>query len=395
MTLKPSKTDIEDVLRWLPLPVVLTLVHAGSEVMQASAPFRWTALTIMIMSWGWTLTLTLRRLQTARRYQCVDEGMVAAKEAAASDLQLNIGREVDGLEHELERAKDLVRQAVADLSGSFRKMENQSRTQGEIVTTLLDTSSGKGDIHSFTGKAAGQLETLAHALTEVCEQSNSTVSHIDEMAEHLDGIFDLLEDVKSIADQTNLLALNAAIEAARAGEAGRGFAVVADEVRSLSERSTSFNEQIRKLVFSAKDSIDKVRSTVENMATRDMDRSKAAQEEVGNLLSQVEEMNNRIADGIRKVSSCNSDVHQAVGAAVRSLQFEDITKQALDAACTHLVRLGELTGHVVDLSHKPVKDSAELDAKLEKAKQAKQATDLPPHKPVTQVSMDSGSVELF
>ncbi|MDX1496017.1 MAG: methyl-accepting chemotaxis protein [Salinisphaeraceae bacterium] len=395
MNINAMLNEMKQELLWLSLPVATTAVHVGSQIMAAPLPVRWTALTVMVMAWLWTLALLLKQLHEARQAHGQDENLLKAKQEATNGLEANIGKEVDGLDHEIGRAKDLVSDAVGKLSSSFTKMEAQSRTQGQIVTGLLDTSSGEGDIQAFTGKAAAQLETLAQALTEVCEQSNSTVGNIDEMAEHLDGIFELLEDVKSIADQTNLLALNAAIEAARAGEAGRGFAVVADEVRSLSERSTSFNEQIRKLVFSAKDSIDKVRDTVENMATRDMDRSRAAQEEVGPLLSQVEGMNDKIADGIRRMSGCNQEVHQAVGDAVRSLQFEDITTQALEAARNHLQRIGELTGHVVTLKNSDDADEESAVICIEKARELKEQTDAPPHKPVSQVSMNTGSVELF
>src|SRR5690606_41765735 len=99
------------------------------------------------------------------------------------------------------------------------------------------------------------MEQLVEALEQVAGQSTTTVQHIDQMAQHLDGIFALLEDVKSIADQTNLLALNAAIEAARAGEAGRGLAVGADEARHLSERATTAHAQLRKLAHRSKDAI--------------------------------------------------------------------------------------------------------------------------------------------
>jgi methyl-accepting chemotaxis protein len=102
-------------------------------------------------------------------------------------------------------------------------------------------------VSRFAQQASQQMGQLVEALEDVSGQSTATVTHIDAMAEHLDGIFALLEDVKSIADQTNLLALNAAIEAARAGHAGRGFAVVADEVRKLAEQAQAAADDVIRL----------------------------------------------------------------------------------------------------------------------------------------------------
>ena len=247
------------------------------------------------------------------------------------------------------------------------------------------------------------MEQLVGTLTDVSGQSSNTVKHIDDMASHLDGIFELLEDVKSIADQTNLLALNAAIEAARAGEAGRGFAVVADEVRHLSERSANFNEQIRKLANESKDAVNKVRDTVSQMATRDMSRSMEAKDEVDGVLGQVERLNSSMSEGIREVSSCGEGITQSVGAAVRSLQFEDIATQALKAANTHLHRLEEINGEAVklqELLHRA--DLAEgsawyqaLEGFSTRLKELRQSWDQPFHKPVSQTDMNEGAVELF
>ncbi|WP_187775597.1 methyl-accepting chemotaxis protein [Luteimonas suaedae] len=187
------------------------------------------------------------------------------------------------------------------------------------------------------------MEQLVEALEQVSGQSGATVAHIDEMAAHLDGIFSLLEDVKSIADQTNLLALNAAIEAARAGEAGRGFAVVADEVRNLSERSTAFNEQIRKLAHSSKDAIAKVRETVSHVASRDMGRSRDARLEAATMLDQVAAINRSLSESMREISECGRDIDVSVADAVRALQFEDIATQALGGVHSHLERLNART----------------------------------------------------
>src|SRR5690606_13273468 len=168
------------------------------------------------------------------------------------ELRSFVDKEIEGSRHEIDRARELIRQAVAGLGGSFDAMNRKSRQQSQAMARIIADQDGNGiDVARFAQHASSRMEQLVEALEQVAGQSTTTVQHIDQMAQHLDGIFALLEDVKSIADQTNLLALNAAIEAARAGEAGRGFAVVADEVRNLSERSTTFNEQIRKLAHSS------------------------------------------------------------------------------------------------------------------------------------------------
>src|SRR5690606_36834914 len=131
-------------------------------------------------------------------------------------------------------------------------------------------------------------------------------------------------------------------EAARAGEAGRGFAVVADEVRNLSERSTAFNEQIRKLAHSSKDAIAKVRDTVTTMASRDLDRSRGARDEAAAMLERVSGINRGLGIGMREIADCGRAIDGSVAEALRSLQFEDVATQALDAATLRLERLSAI-----------------------------------------------------
>src|SRR5690606_18978098 len=127
--------------------------------------------------------------------------------------------EVQGSRDEIDRTRELIRESVAKLGTSFDAVNRRSRQQSEVASRIIDRrddGDGSGsDVHRFALHASQQMEQLVEALEAVSGQSGVTVTHIDAMAEHLDGIFSLLEDVKSIADQTNLLALNAAIEAAR------------------------------------------------------------------------------------------------------------------------------------------------------------------------------------
>jgi methyl-accepting chemotaxis protein len=384
------------VLIRLAAPAVLTLVVMLAIGFRWPAAVTWGALVAMAAAWGvfaWSVSrIGGKQVSTLREQMRV-----------LDELRTFVSTEITGSKHEIERTRDLIRESVGKLGSSFEAVNRKSREQSQVVTRLIDrTDGGSGvDVQRFAVQASQQMEQLVEALEAVSGQSSHTVTHIDAMAEHLDGIFALLEDVKSIADQTNLLALNAAIEAARAGEAGRGFAVVADEVRNLSERSTAFNEQIRKLAYSSKDAIAKVRDTVTTMASRDMDRARAARGEAAAMLDRVEGINRSLGNGMREISDCGRSIDGSVAEAVRSLQFEDIATQALGAANVHLDRLSSINREAValqELLHRPHHD-AEVQRALTQIAQRianmRGEWEKPPHKPVMQQSMDAGSIELF
>ncbi|WDS36865.1 methyl-accepting chemotaxis protein [Pseudoxanthomonas sp.] len=388
----------------LAAPLVLTLLFPVSVGFDWPAPARWAILTTMTLSWlgfgAWmTYSQTRRSPEQAK--------VMREQDQLLSDLRSFVGNEIEGSRGEIERARELIRQAVSGLGGSFEAMNRKSREQSQALARIVDRAGDDGgagvDVARFAQHASSRMEQLVEALEQVSGQSTTTVHHIDEMAQHLDGIFALLEDVKSIADQTNLLALNAAIEAARAGEAGRGFAVVADEVRNLSERSTTFNEQIRKLAHSSKDAIAKVRETVSHMASRDMDRSREARVEAASMLNNVAAINRSLGDGMREISECGRAIDSSVADAVRALQFEDIATQALGGVHTHLDRLTAINREAVGLQellhrHGGAPDG-ELVAALQRVgtrlREMRVEWERPPHKAVAQQNMGAGTVELF
>jgi len=333
--------------------------------------------------------------------------MIAEQEQLLGELLRFVNNEIDGSRKQVNRARDLIREAVAGLGNSFETMNRTSQQQHGVMTRIVkrtgeDTADGV-DVAKFTHHAGERMEQLVEALEQVSGQSNVTVTHIDAMAGHMDGIFSLLEDVKSIADQTNLLALNAAIEAARAGEAGRGFAVVADEVRNLSERSTTLNEQIRKLAHNSREAINKVRDTVSQMATRDMDRSRQARNEAAAMLDNVTRINTQISQGVQEISACGRMIDNSVAEAVRALQFEDIATQALSGVHVHLDRLVAINQEAVSLqelmqrnNHIPDHDFIHALQRIgTRIREQRNHWQTPPHQAVTQNNLNTGAVELF
>ena len=391
---------IQRLLKFTAAPLALSLALVAAKVAGAGPAIEWVLLLAALAAWGATVAwmgATGGRSRLASR-------MIVDERALLAELRNFVSNEIEGARGEVNRTRELIREAVAKLGISFDSMMRRSKEQAGAVTRIVDRSDGGGvDVQRFAHQAAAQMSGLVEALEDVSGQSAATVQQIDLMAQHLDGIFALLEDVKSIADQTNLLALNAAIEAARAGEAGRGFAVVADEVRNLSERSTAFNEQIRKLAYNSKEAIHKVRETVSTMASRDLDRSRGAKEDSAAMLRQVDQIQRTLSDGMREIQMAGSAMEQHVGEAVRSLQFEDISTQALGSALTHMERLSAINREALGLQELLNKagEGGEEEMMLalrrlsSRIREFRSEWERPPHKPVTQQSMSEGEIELF
>eukprot|EP00611_Tribonema_gayanum_P016443 TRINITY_DN2863_c0_g1_i6.p1 TRINITY_DN2863_c0_g1~~TRINITY_DN2863_c0_g1_i6.p1 ORF type:complete len:425 (-),score=123.74 TRINITY_DN2863_c0_g1_i6:1903-3177(-) len=416
---------------WL-LPMAGTAVFFVLFAVSAPPAAVWSGAAVTLAGWAMFGLLCNRGDARGKQQAVVHEGQLAHHRQMLEELRGGLFNESAGVQHEVERVRGLILEAVRSLTGAFETMNRQSQAQESAVGRILSRAEGSGgggvDVQHFARTASQLMEGLVDILAGVSKQSASSVQHIDAMVKHLDAIFELLGDVKTIADQTNLLALNAAIEAARAGEAGRGFSVVAVSLKKKSERSTNFNEQIRKLVFSSKDSIAKVREAVGEMATRDMSASHNARNEVGRLMQQVEEINGAVAGSAREASAAGEQISMAVGQAVRCLQFEDIATQALGSALMHLNRLRQIGDETQSLQAVLVNDALPHHgspaanvpsyqhaapayvapkpaptftappmpaAAANSSDGGKSDWRTPAHKPVAQLSMQAGAVELF
>jgi len=130
------------------------------------------------------------------------------------------------------------------------------------------------------------LDVAAKTSDEIAEQVNSAMQIIQELSVESGNIVSIVDTIKSIADQTNLLALNAAIEAARAGEQGRGFAVVADEVRQLAARTTISTSEIEGVVKSNKELTDQVIQNIE-VVSHTAEEGQQKVREVADIINEI------------------------------------------------------------------------------------------------------------
>ena len=192
---------------------------------------------------------------------------------------------------------------------------------GEAAKVAMDSDAQANEGHQAIEKLVGQVTEAATVVREAAEQ-------MDHLKSDSEKISNIVAVIKDIADQTNLLALNAAIEAARAGEAGRGFAVVADEVRKLSERTALSTGEISHMVGAIQQSTGQVVSGVSH-GVQLVDSSVAFAEQAGGAIAKMREMAQRVAKLVGDVDGALRE--QSAASTEVAKKIEDIATQAEEA----------------------------------------------------------------
>jgi len=320
------------------------------EIFYSDGRYVLAELIVMVMVWSvssYVLMLKNRSLQPGK-----SENKNNQQHQDMADL-LNISKnqyqklseELKIIVSKVDVMKSIVSEAVHGLSNSFTSLSQQSSSQNELMHEIIDgLHSGDGDEEhkSFIEETKEVLEYFVLNITEVSRGGMTMVYTIDDIEEQMDGVNKLLSEISGIADQTNLLALNAAIEAARAGEAGRGFAVVADEVRALSRNSNNLNDKIREVVEKSKTNIAKAKEIVGEIAGKDMSVAMQHKSRVDEVLVLMTDKNTFVSKKLDEAQGIAENVQQGVNTAVRSLQFEDIARQQCEQLNEHINLVDDL-----------------------------------------------------
>ncbi|KTB81790.1 chemotaxis protein [Pseudomonas syringae pv. syringae PD2766] len=231
---------------------------------------------------------------------------------------------------------DQVATAMHEMSATVQEVaRNAEEASHAAVNASKEAREGDGVV----SKAVIQIEKLA---TEV-QLSKSAMDDLKSESNKIGGVLDV---IKAVAEQTNLLALNAAIEAARAGEAGRGFAVVADEVRSLAQRTQTSTEEIAALISGLHSRTTQVATILDNsqaLTANSVELTRNAGVSIGNItqaISTIETMNHQIAAAAEEQSAVAEEINRSV------LNVRDISEQTASASeqtaasSVELARLG-------------------------------------------------------
>ena len=254
----------------------------------------------------------------------------AAEELSAVTEQTSAGVNSQKVE------TDQVATAMHEMAATVQEVARNAEEASEAAV-VADQQAREGD--KVVGEAIAQIEKLA---VEVGQSSEA----MDHLKRESDKIGSVLDVIKSVAQQTNLLALNAAIEAARAGEAGRGFAVVADEVRSLAQRTQKSTEEIEALIEGLQSGTRQASSSMDSSRTlthSSVELTRRAGEALGSItrtVSTIQGMNQQIAAAAEQQSAVAEEINRSV------LNVRDVSEQTAAASeetaasSTELARLG-------------------------------------------------------
>jgi methyl-accepting chemotaxis protein len=293
----------------------------------------------------------------------------------------------------------LISNAISKLTDSFQGMNQQTESEDQMLHSLIDADEQGQSFSEFINETESVMSYLVEMVLKTSHESEKVMEKLDTMGQSVNGVISLLDDVKEIASQTNLLALNAAIEAARAGEAGRGFAVVADEVRKLSQKSDVFSDEISDITTNVKSTLEDAKKKVSEVITADTDMALSSKNKVGEISARMKQLNDKTQRVINSTGQISHFISSLVNQAITSLQFEDMCRQLSDHIDRRLGTVNELTQLIQTLQQAQSGDLMQCRQMLDKVKLS--ADELRPriaatdHKSVTQQSLDTGDVELF
>jgi methyl-accepting chemotaxis protein len=238
--------------------------------------------------------------------------------SASEELSSSATQQAHGAETQKGQASQ-VAAAMQEMSSTVREVSENSNRAAQASRQAADTAREGGTI----------VEDSLAKMRAIAESVSATAQKVEELGKSSDQIGRIIGVIDDIADQTNLLALNAAIEAARAGEQGRGFAVVADEVRKLAERTTSATKEVAHMVQNIQNET-KIAVSAMNQGTEQVKAGVQTTTRAGDSLKQIIQMSEQVGEMINHIATAATEQSSATEQV--NLNVEHITRLVNESA---------------------------------------------------------------
>jgi len=280
--------------------------------------------------------------------------------AGLSHIVSGLQSGIEQLATSAQSLSTVTEQTNLEVSTQKEETEQVATAMNQMTATVHDVARNAEEAALAAQTADGKVESGQQVvrqsmarIEQLADSATSVSSSIESLSAEIQNIGTVLSVIKSVAEQTNLLALNAAIEAARAGEQGRGFAVVADEVRALAKRTQQSTEEIERLVSAlrsaAQSSVQQIQSSGElvKLAVSDALQTESALGSIAAAVSLIQQMNQQIAAAAEEQSSVAEEINRSVTSIRASADQSSLAMQGNAASSIQLAQLGvELKGMV-------------------------------------------------
>jgi len=364
-----------------------------------------TAGVLFLLGLAWTLTVlrVLRQTPSHNDEQAApspDEQRQYQAQAGLNNLLQGANENLPAILDTMNQLQGVIGDATAKLNHSFSDLNTNAERQNRLIRELIQTLNEAPDdenimtLERFTNKTGRTLRDYVDILVIVSKNSVAAAHKMLDMNAHMEKTFELLRTVESLANQTSLLALNASIEASRAGEAGRSFAVVANEVRNLAGKSRDLNDEIHDHITDSQRTLEETNQLITYIASMDMSMAMRAKDDLDQMSAQLEQNQRLLSDSLQQSSLIAADIHRDVCQAVTALQYEDMVTQLIDFVknCLEPVLEALQDSRVTAAQGELAETLLHFQQALERAREEHANTN---HRAVANTSVDEGEIELF